>query len=81
MFWMLKRTVLLRRFCEYPQDLFWLRDKKKKINFQLGTFILRSGFLYENIWSSTRFWRLMSSKEGSGEGPDWPESLPMANTK
>ena len=28
MFWVLKRTVSLRRFFEYPQHMFWLRNKK-----------------------------------------------------
>ena len=31
MFWVLKRTVSLRGFFEYPQHMFWLRNKK--INF------------------------------------------------
>ena len=28
MLWLLKRTVSMRRFFEYPQHMFWLRNKK-----------------------------------------------------
>ena len=28
MFWVLKKTVSLRRLFEYPQHMFWLRNKK-----------------------------------------------------
>ena len=32
MFWVLKRTVSLRRSFEYPQHIFWLRNKKIKFS-------------------------------------------------
>ena len=38
-FWVLKQTVSLRRFFEYPQNIFWLRNKK--VNFPVDTLIWR----------------------------------------
>ena len=32
MFWVLKRTLSLRHFYEYPQHMFWLRNKKNKFS-------------------------------------------------
>ena len=43
MFLMLKRTIETVSF-ECPQNMFWLRNKKKKV-FQLCTLILRSAVL------------------------------------
>ena len=42
-FWVLKRTVLLRRSFEYPQHMFWLRNKND--NFQLHTLIWRPSLI------------------------------------
>ena len=33
MFWVLKRTVPMRWFFVFPQYMFWLSLKKRKINF------------------------------------------------
>ena len=33
MFRLLKRTVLMRQFLEYPQHMFWLRNRKNSFNY------------------------------------------------
>ena len=32
MFWVLKRTVSLKRFFEHPQHMFWMRNREKNSN-------------------------------------------------
>ena len=59
MFWVLKRTVSLRRFFMYPQHMFWLRNKKN--NFQIRTLIWRPEIMAS--WHSiASFWASQSWK-------------------
>ena len=50
MFWAPKRTVSLRRFFEYPQHMFWLRNKKIKFSLRKLKSWIRIHVRTQNIW-------------------------------